>query len=259
MTFIDLLLLPSYINVLTVYSLSNLHDVSWGTKGSDKAESLPSILAKKSADGNMVADVNVVADREDLSKLYIENLQDLQSRNSIEEVKVVDHNQQQEDGIKILKTQFLIFLEYKAFRTKMILFYIFTNALLYLVVTQVVSGDSYIIILLWSIAGLSILKLLGVILFITFRVVNELFSCCNTNKRKYKEEKKSRMLNNFPDNTSLARNYTYQSSQSSASSSHTITGSPNYGNIREYGNNERLGVSAQDDRVSKHYSTSFEV
>ena len=93
-----MLLLPSYINVLTVYSLSNLHDVSWGTKGSDKAESLPSILAKKSADGNMVADVNVVADREDLSKLYIENLQDLQSRNSIEEVKVVDHNQQQEDG-----------------------------------------------------------------------------------------------------------------------------------------------------------------
>ncbi|KAA1127792.1 Chitin synthase 2 [Puccinia graminis f. sp. tritici] len=33
----------SFTNILNVYAFCNLHDVSWGTKGSDKAESLPSV------------------------------------------------------------------------------------------------------------------------------------------------------------------------------------------------------------------------
>ncbi|KAF8344932.1 glycosyltransferase family 2 protein [Amanita rubescens] len=54
-----LLLAPSFINVLNVYAFCNLHDVSWGTKGSDKAEVLlPSIQSEK-APG---ADVPVVED-----------------------------------------------------------------------------------------------------------------------------------------------------------------------------------------------------
>lgn len=43
-----LLLAPSFTNVLNVYAFCNLHDVSWGTKGSDKAEALPSVSSKKS-------------------------------------------------------------------------------------------------------------------------------------------------------------------------------------------------------------------
>lgn len=42
-----LLLAPSFTNVLNVYAFCNLHDVSWGTKGSDKAEALPSVSSKK--------------------------------------------------------------------------------------------------------------------------------------------------------------------------------------------------------------------
>jgi chitin synthase len=37
-----LFLMSTYINILMVYSFNNWHDVSWGTKGSDLAESLPS-------------------------------------------------------------------------------------------------------------------------------------------------------------------------------------------------------------------------
>ncbi|KAF2786998.1 glycosyltransferase family 2 protein [Melanomma pulvis-pyrius CBS 109.77] len=37
-----LFLMSTYINILMVYAFNNWHDVSWGTKGSDMAESLPS-------------------------------------------------------------------------------------------------------------------------------------------------------------------------------------------------------------------------
>lgn len=36
----------SYTNILNVYAFCNWHDVSWGTKGSDKAEALPSAKTK---------------------------------------------------------------------------------------------------------------------------------------------------------------------------------------------------------------------
>jgi len=42
-----LLLAPSFTNVLNVYAFCNLHDVSWGTKGSDKADALPSVSSSK--------------------------------------------------------------------------------------------------------------------------------------------------------------------------------------------------------------------
>lgn len=68
---------PSFTNVLNVYAFCNLHDVrptsryrvnccidsnlqvSWGTKGSDKAEALPSVSSSKSGD----ADTAVVEDK----------------------------------------------------------------------------------------------------------------------------------------------------------------------------------------------------
>lgn len=50
------LMAPSFTNVLNVYAFCNLHDVSWGTKGSDKAEALPSVTSTKKADGKVVDD-----------------------------------------------------------------------------------------------------------------------------------------------------------------------------------------------------------
>ncbi|ORY35547.1 chitin synthase-domain-containing protein [Naematelia encephala] len=53
-----MLLAPSFTNVLNVYAFCNLHDVSWGTKGSDKAEALPAISSTKEKSG----EVGVVED-----------------------------------------------------------------------------------------------------------------------------------------------------------------------------------------------------
>jgi hypothetical protein len=44
-----LLMATSYINILNVYAFCNWHDVSWGTKGSDKADALPSAQTTKQA------------------------------------------------------------------------------------------------------------------------------------------------------------------------------------------------------------------
>lgn len=42
-----LVLMSTYINILMVYAFNNWHDVSWGTKGSDVASSLPSATMVK--------------------------------------------------------------------------------------------------------------------------------------------------------------------------------------------------------------------
>lgn len=51
-TVLSQLLAPSFTNVLNVYAFCNLHDVSWGTKGSDRAEALPAISSSKEKDGD---------------------------------------------------------------------------------------------------------------------------------------------------------------------------------------------------------------
>jgi len=51
-----LCLAPSFTNVLNVYAFCNLHDVSWGTKGSDKADALPSVSSSKSKDAEAVVE-----------------------------------------------------------------------------------------------------------------------------------------------------------------------------------------------------------
>ena len=43
-----------YINVLNVYAVCNWHDLSWGTKGSDKADALPSANLRKAEDKGVV-------------------------------------------------------------------------------------------------------------------------------------------------------------------------------------------------------------
>lgn len=61
-------LAPSFTNILNVYAFCNLHDVSWGTKGSDKVDALPSVKSStEKADGDNGPSVkDVVRTEEDL-------------------------------------------------------------------------------------------------------------------------------------------------------------------------------------------------
>ncbi|KAG6814208.1 Chitin synthase, class 1 [Tricholoma furcatifolium] len=65
---------PSYINVLNVYAFCNLHDVSWGTKGSDKAEALPSVSSSKGKDADAPVVVDTTRVQEDVDAAFKETV-----------------------------------------------------------------------------------------------------------------------------------------------------------------------------------------
>ncbi|KAJ3325035.1 Chitin synthase, class 2, partial [Blyttiomyces sp. JEL0837] len=169
-----LLMLPSYINVLTIYALSNIHDVSWGTKGDTKAEVLPTVAAVKQKDGTVVADVDVAADKADLSAHYhIVKEELLWSASQPKPVSVPDAKQQQED-------------EYRGFRTKLLLLYLSTNAILFFVAASLTNTDTYLLVLLGGVTLLQGVKLIGVLFFLAAKLFTDVFHCCNAGRKRYR-------------------------------------------------------------------------
>jgi len=115
-----LVLMPSYTNVLNVYAFNNWHDVSWGTKGSDKADALPSAKTEKAADGK-----HTVVEEPDLAQADI----DSQFETTVKRA-LAPHVEPKEDTKKSLEDS------YKSFRTKLVTAWIFSNAILTLIVTS---------------------------------------------------------------------------------------------------------------------------
>lgn len=110
--------MTSSINVLMVYAFCNWHDVSWGTKGSDKSEALPEAQTKK----------------DDGKSNFIEEVDKPQA----------DIDSQFESTVKRALAPFVEPEEkdersmddsYKAFRTNLILLWIFSNLILTLCIT----------------------------------------------------------------------------------------------------------------------------
>lgn len=67
----------TYINVLNVYAFSNLHDLSWGTKGADKVDDdLGSVDGAK----NGIVEVELLADQKDVDAAYSDALDHLRVR-----------------------------------------------------------------------------------------------------------------------------------------------------------------------------------
>lgn len=62
-------LAPSFVNVINVYAFCNLHDVSWGTKGSDKVDALPTVDIAKRRSTNAVVE-ELAYDQDDLDERF---------------------------------------------------------------------------------------------------------------------------------------------------------------------------------------------
>ncbi len=114
-----LLVMSSYVNILNVYSFCNWHDVSWGTKGSDKADALPSAQVTK-ADGKAA-----VIEEPDKPQADID-----QQFEAIVKLALSPFKEPKVEEKKTLEDS------YKSFRTRLVLSWIFSNAGLAVVITQ---------------------------------------------------------------------------------------------------------------------------
>ncbi|KAM0664843.1 hypothetical protein ACQRIT_000475 [Beauveria bassiana] len=165
-----MLLTPTYTNVLNVYAFCNTHDVSWGTKGDDKVEKLPSVNTK---DGTGKTDL---PDEGDLNAQYQRELQVFATK--FKEVKKPPTAAQlQEKQMDY----------YRGVRTGVVLVWMLTNFAVVAVVLssaglEDVTPDTtqaeqrtkrttiYMAVVLWSVAVLSAFKFLGAMWFLIVRM-----------------------------------------------------------------------------------------
>ena len=165
-----LLLTPTYINILNVYAFCNTHDITWGTKGDDKA---PKLEVANLKPGGKV-DVNIPQDDGDLNAQYDAEMIKIAEK-APKEVKVVSEAEHQEDY-------------YKGFRSAVVLVWMFCNFALAAVVlstaglervavqsTETQRSTIYMAVVLWSVAGLSLFRFTGAVWFLIVRLVSTAF------------------------------------------------------------------------------------
>jgi len=157
-----LVIAPSYINILNVYAFSNWHDVSWGTKGSDKADALPSAQTKKDADSK-----EAVIEEPDMPQADIDSQFEATVKRALTPFVVTKDKETRSDEDS-----------YKSFRTKLVTFWIFSNAFLALCITSEAVDkfgftsqatertQRFFQALLWATAALSLVRFLGACWFL---------------------------------------------------------------------------------------------
>ncbi|EZF61050.1 chitin synthase B [Trichophyton rubrum CBS 289.86] len=156
-----LLIMSSYINILMVYAFSNWHDVSWGTKGSDKADALPSVQTVKE-DGKSATIEEVDKPQADIDSQFESTVK--RALTPYVEPKV-DEKKTLEDS-------------YKSFRTRLVSSWLFSNAILAVAITsdkltalgftsQATERTSrFFQSLLWATAALSLIRFIGACWFL---------------------------------------------------------------------------------------------
>lgn len=164
-------LLPSYVNILMMYAMCNLHDVTWGTKGDNgAAKDLGGAKKVKGDDGKDMMEVEVPTTREDVDQLWVASRNSLKTRPPDEKehrdaaTKQTDHDRNS--------------------RTNVVLAWVGSNMLLIIVFTstafsewvakRINTGDSafnpYLTFLFYAFAGLSAIRFTGSFLYLIFRL-----------------------------------------------------------------------------------------
>ncbi|KAF9269194.1 chitin synthase [Marasmius fiardii PR-910] len=163
-----LLLAPSFTNVLNVYAFCNLHDVSWGTKGSDKEDALPSI---KSSKAQVVEDTTKPQeDVDEAFKLTVKRaIKPVVVEEVVEKPTMDDQN--------------------RTFRTRLVACWMFSNAVLAIGVMNIdgvrLSGEDqkdlvkkqsfYFNVILFSTLGLSAVRFVGCVFYFVKRNLFRVF------------------------------------------------------------------------------------
>ncbi|KAK4456463.1 glycosyltransferase [Cladorrhinum samala] len=151
-----MLLMSTYINILMVYAFNNWHDVSWGTKGSDKNDALPSAQVTKGDKDEVVVE-EIVKEQEDIDQMFEQTVRRA----------LAPFVQEEEAEAKDLEDS------YKSFRTFLVVLWLFSNCALAVIITsdnfnsfgigQTATARTawFFKFLLFATAGLSIVRFIG--------------------------------------------------------------------------------------------------
>ncbi|KAH8881631.1 chitin synthase 1 [Thozetella sp. PMI_491] len=156
-----MLLMSTYINILMVYAFNNWHDVSWGTKGSDKNEALPSAAVTKGEKDEAVVE-EIDKPQEDIDQQFEQTV-----RRALAPFK-----DEEKPEPKDLEDS------YKSFRTMLVVLWLFSNCLLAVLITSenfdhIGIGESattrtawFFKFLLFATAALSLVRFIGFLWFL---------------------------------------------------------------------------------------------
>jgi len=164
-----MLLLPSTINILSIYSFCNLHDVSWGTKG----QSTPAALggAKTGKEGKV--EVDLPTNEKDVNDVWLAMRKDLS-------VKTVEVKQKRSADVKQEDHM-------RNFRTNTVLTFALCNIALVLVFTSNFFLDwandnfgtrgstvnPYMTFIFWAVAGMAAFRAFGSTMYMILRLVGQ--------------------------------------------------------------------------------------
>ncbi|KAL3441409.1 chitin synthase-domain-containing protein [Aspergillus insuetus] len=152
------------INILMVYAFCNWHDVSWGTKGSDTADNLPSAKIQKDETSKNTFIEEINKPQADIDSQFESTV-----KRALEPFHVV------QDGGGSGRTADD---SYKNFRTGLVCLWVFSNLLLALMITatgvdrlcltntSTVRTQGFFQVILWITAGLSFFRFLGSMYFL---------------------------------------------------------------------------------------------
>lgn len=160
-----LLLSPTYVNVLNIYSFCNIDDISWGTRQEPVAKNLG---VAKSTNNN---DILINHEEVELNEDYLDTL---------EQLRVVPPK------MKMVRSVARDDNYYALIRTCTVLVWLFTNLILICIVLEIGGVDKifrsnefnyispnssvFLTIILWLVAGLAAYRFFGSVLFLVFKL-----------------------------------------------------------------------------------------
>jgi len=164
--------LPSYVNILMMYAMCNLHDVTWGTKGDNgAAKDLGGAKTVKGTDGKTMLEVAIPSTREDVDSLWMESQAALRHK-PVEEKQHRDAETKQQDHDRNSRTNVVL----SWVGTNMTMIVIFTSSAFVKWIsahfneTTNSTFNPYLTFLFWALAGLSAVRLFGTVMYLVFRL-----------------------------------------------------------------------------------------
>ncbi|KAF5368521.1 hypothetical protein D9758_002452 [Tetrapyrgos nigripes] len=164
--------MPSYVNILMMYAMCNLHDVTWGTKGDNgSSKDLGGAKKVKGDDGKEMMEVEIPTAKEDVEQLW-------QAAKSSLKIKPPEEKEHRDAATKQADHD-------RNSRTNVVLAWVGTNMLMILVFTSKAFTDfvqnhiintsnsnfnPYLSFLFIALAGLSAIRFVGSALYLVFRL-----------------------------------------------------------------------------------------